>query len=439
MSTAGPRKLRAEIICPHCWFRFPPQEIRWVSVHPDLRGDLRLGEDAQQRFLPSRFDAECRALDPYGTPCTELACPNCHLIIPRSLLDLRPFFVSILGAPGSGKSYYLAASIWKLRQTLLECFCLEFGDADPAANQLLIDYEERLFVNSEPDEPVALPKTEKDGDLYESVNFDGRVVWFPRPFVFSMQPSRTHPNASQLERLGRALCLYDNAGEHFLPGGETPNSPGTRHLVESEALLFLFDPTQHPRFREVCREKSDDPQLGRHGWAHRQDHVLLEAAKRIRAGSQLSQQERIDKLLIVVVTKFDAWSCLTRINTLDIRQVVRRTRRGIDALLVRQIEEFSQQLRKLLVRYAPEVVSAAEGTSKRVVYVPVSSLGTAPELMRKKNRQLLAVRPRNIRPMWTEVPFLYAFFRCIPGMIPTVRARKEDAQSQLRLYKETGS
>ncbi len=413
--------LRAQIMCPHCWHRFAPHQVLWVSVHPELRGDPRVGEDAQQRFLPSRFDVQCRAVDVRGEPCTELACPHCHLTIPRSLLELKPLLVSILGAPGSGKSYYLAASIWQMRQTFSEYFRIQFADADPTANQVVIDYEERLFLNPNPDQPVMLPKTEKDGQLYESVRFDERVVWFPKPFLFTIRPEPSHPNAGYLNRLARVLCLYDNAGEHFLPGGETPNSPGTAHLSQSEALLFLFDPTQHPRFREACQKTSRDPQMQEHGWAHRQDHVLSEAAKRIRSRSNLPESQKLAKPLIVVVTKYDAWNHLTELGQLELEQVVHRSSSGLGALRLHHLQEVSQQVRNLLVKFAREVVVAAEALSETVLYVPVSALGTAPEVLESEHGQALGVRPQNIRPMWVEVPFFYLFYRCVPGLLPRVK------------------
>ena len=36
----------------------------------------------------------------------------------------------------------------------------------------------------------------------------------------------------------RLLVLYDNAGEHFLPGADQATRPVTRHLGRSEAIVF---------------------------------------------------------------------------------------------------------------------------------------------------------------------------------------------------------
>jgi len=100
---------------PHCWNRFAPADALVISVHPGLLGDPVLGPEEQLRFVPSRFTADGLGLDPNGGNCPDLACPHCHLEIVRSLLTSRPLFLSIVGAPASGKSCFLAAATWALR------------------------------------------------------------------------------------------------------------------------------------------------------------------------------------------------------------------------------------------------------------------------------------------------------------------------------------
>ncbi|MFN7892176.1 MAG: hypothetical protein ACK5OC_17910 [Pirellula sp.] len=50
--------IRARITCPHCWNEFAQEESLWISEHPDLIGDTRLGPEYAIQFLPSRFTAE---------------------------------------------------------------------------------------------------------------------------------------------------------------------------------------------------------------------------------------------------------------------------------------------------------------------------------------------------------------------------------------------
>lgn len=370
--------------------------------------------------MPTRFTVEGDAIDARGFACQSLACPHCHLHIPRALLELQSLFMSILGAPASGKSYFLTAMTWLLRQTLPQRFALTFGDADPASNRSLNEYEERLFLNENQDNLVALDKTALEGDLYNTVLFNGQAVSFPRPFIFSLKPMDDHPNRAAVSKLSRAICLYDNAGEHYLPGQDTASSPVTRHLALSRVLMFLFDPTQDPRLRRACGDKSHDPQMHDRARTSRQETILLEAADRVRRYTGLGQNARHERPLIVVVTKFDAWSMLLEDEKLTSPWVATK-HDNLFALDLARIESVSDRVRSLLARLTPELVAAAEGFASNVIYVPVSSLGRAPEV--DANSGLLGIRPRDLQPTWTEVPFLYAMARWMGGLIPYAGSR----------------
>lgn len=423
-----PLRLRPRVTCSHCWHVFPPEDILWVSSHPDLRGDPLLGSDQQRRFLPSRFTVDGHALDVLGLPCTQLACPRCHLKVPRIALEMESLYLSILGAPGSGKSYLLASMTWLLRKALLNNFRLNFADADPESNEMLSRYHELLFMNPQEDQGVYLPKTEREGDLYESVAIGGRTMQCAKPFIFALQPETGHPGFEQRAKLSRALCLYDNAGEHFLPGQESSGSPVTQHLTLARVLLFLFDPTQHPQFRKACRGKTTDPQMEKQLWAYQQHQVLLEAAKRIRDQTRLAQNDKYSRPLVVVVTKYDAWSSLARGAALQpgwaMRRVGDSSTWGLD---IERIRSVSDKIRAMLIQYAGEIVATAEGFANDVIYIPVSALGRGPEIDAKSG--LLTIRPRDVAPMWAEVPMLYALHRAVPGLVSPANSASNAART----------
>lgn len=407
--------LRTQIECPHCWSRFAPEQILYISEHEDLAGDPVVGQDGMKRFLPSRFDAEGFALDERGTPCRSLACPRCHLSIPRPLLEMPPLFASIVGAPASGKSYFLASMIWKLRDSLHEHFGLTFHDADAAANQKLTEYEGLLFQNPDDDALVVLPKTQQQGDLYRSVTVDGRAIWYPKPFMFSMQPLEPHPGFQARSRNSRMLCLYDNAGEHFMPSEKTMGDVATQHLALSKAILFVFDPTQHAIFRKHCRSVSEDPQVHQAGYLTPQHQVLYEAANRIRDFKGVSLSTKYQSPLIVVVNKFDIWRPLLGVNWLDTDLIIRQTSHGLAALDLKYLEMISINVRGLLMKLSRDIVAAAEGFAENVVYIPVSSLGRSPELDPQTGS--LPIRPRDVKPMWAEIPILYALHKAAPALV----------------------
>jgi len=419
-------RLLTRVTCPHCWHRFAPQDALWIAQHPELVNDERLGEGHPQRFLPSRFNPAGAAIDARGFACNDLACPNCHLAIPRALFQLPPFFVSILGAPASGKSYLLASMVWTLRKVLPKYFAIAFGDADPRFNHLLNEYEELQFLNPDQDKLVYIRKTEEQGDLYNEVNMGGHSIRFPHPFVFHLKPLDRHPGAKDPNVQGCVLCLYDNAGESFLPGADRGANQVTRHLGHSAALLFLFDPTQDLRFRRACEGKSADPQMTartertEREKAVRQDIILQEATERIRRQVGLAYGKKHLRPLIVIVTKFDCWSSLLGDVPLPSPLVASKSA-DIHGLNLSVLEQVSARLRAVLWELTPEIVSTAEAFAENVLYVPVSAIGRSPEVDPETKK--LAVRPRDIQPHWTEMPLLYVFAAFTAGLVPWKKSR----------------
>lgn len=424
MTTTPPAdRLLARVTCPHCWETFAPEQVLWVSEHSDLAGDPLLGPEQPQRFLPSRFTVEGDALDASGMVCRSLACPHCHLSVPRCGLEMETLFLSILGAPASGKSYFLSALIHELRRVLPAQFAINIGDVDPASNRILNECEESLFFNPRPDQLVPLGdlirKTELEGELYETIALGNQTITYPRPFLFDLRVGPEHPKYAEDAPMARLLCVYDNAGEHFLPGKDTTATPVTRHLAQSRALLFVLDPTQDPRFvgaiRAVRGGLSAAAVAGR---VSRQETILHEAAARIRRYTGLSHAERHPRPLILVLTKVDQWSGLLQDDdpSEPWRMLPGWSRAGLD---IERIEQQSQRLRQLLLQFSPEIVTTAEGFAQDVFYIATSALGARTEL--DPETGFLGIRPQNIQPRWAAVPLLYALSRTLPGLIPRFR------------------
>lgn len=429
MATTLPNdRLLTRVTCAHCWETFSPEQVLWVSEHADLLGDPLLGPEQQQRFLPSRFTLEGDALDAMGMVCRSLACPKCHLSAPRCALEMETLFLSILGAPASGKSYFLSALIHELRRVLPMQFGVSIGDVDPASNRLLNECEDSLFFNMQPDQLVPLGalirKTELEGELYETISLGNQTITYSRPFLFDLRVRPGHPKYTDDNPMSRVLCLYDNAGEHFLPGKDTTATPVTRHLAQSRALLFVLDPTQDPRFSAAIRAMRGASVAAGPARMNRQEMILHEAAARVRRYTGLSHAERHPRPLIIVLTKLDQWSALLRdTDPGEPWRVMSRLNQA--ALDIDRIEEQSGRLRQLLMQFTPEIVNTAEAFAQDVFYIATSALGEDTEVDPESG--FLAIRPQNIKPRWATAPLLYALSRTVPGLIPRFRRKPPNA------------
>jgi hypothetical protein len=423
LAEAEPIKLLARVTCPHCWESFPPEQVLWISEHVAMLGDPMLGPERQQRFLPSRFTVHGDAVDAKGMTCRSLACPYCHLPVPRAMLEMEPLFLSILGGPACGKSYFLTTMTWQLRQVLPMHFHVAFTDADPTSNRALNECEESLFLR--PDQTRLIPlgnlirKTELQGELYDTVAYGQQTVSYPRPFLFTLQPREGHSRADSA-KLARMLCLYDNAGEHFQPGQDTVSSPVTRHLGRSRAILFMFDPTQDPRFRSACRGAGQDGTTATAGRASRQETILNEAAARIRRLAGLPHTVPYDRPLVVVLSKLDEWNHL-----LDTEKTGEpwRTKDGVTGVDMDRIEHLSELLRRILLHYCPETVAAVESFASDITYIAISSLG--PRIQLDPGSGLAAIRPADIEPVWVTAPLLYCISRVSSRLIPRFVRRSQ--------------
>ncbi len=387
-----------------------------------LVGDPVAGPAQQLRFLPTRFDMGGAALDPEGARCTRVACPRCRIEFPRAMIELPSTFISVVGAPGCGKSHLLAAMTWGLRRERARAgACMV--DTEPKLNARLPRDENILFGAPDSNEPVRLAKTEIAGDalLYRTVRIKGKDETLPLPLIFTLHVGAganvghsTRTDAMGVKVRGEKLddkletvestspgaslvVLYDNAGEHFLPGADESAQPVTRHLSQSRAILFVFDPTQDPRFRAATRM----PESG--GVNIRQDLVLTETFARVRHHRSRHAADHLDVPLILVLSKADAWSAGAKID-LSVEPYLPNG--GLDFAALKKMD---RALRPLLESACPEFMTAVRAASSRVLIVPCSALGPcAISIAGAGALQGAGVRPSEISPQWASVALLAA-------------------------------
>jgi hypothetical protein len=382
------------ITCPYCWHQFQSDEVLAIAAHPELQGDSVLGTDEQKRFLPSRLTPDGLALDEEGLVCTDMACPKCHMRLPAAVFDHKPYFLSLVGATGSGKSYFLASMTWTMRTTLPRQFALRFMDVDALTNRWINDYEEKIFLQSDDSQIQAIAKTDQRLPIvYREVQINGMGVNLPLPCMFSLQSSRTAEQTSDFTQQ-RCLILYDNAGEHYQAGEDKPEEPGTQHLIRAEGIIFLFDPTEDARMRRFISSRGIN--LHRSDTVRRQDTLLVEMISRIRRHSGLGAGASYTKPLVIGLSKSDVFGDFFDLANPPLRW---DPARRVNVLDVARIMEISYQARDLLDFHAPEVVAAAESFAKHVVYIPNTALGHIPG----EN----GVVPRDVNPQWADVPVLY--------------------------------
>ncbi|MBR3926632.1 MAG: hypothetical protein IKJ58_07700 [Akkermansia sp.] len=388
--------------CPFCWATFKRSEMLSVATHPELRGDNILGEQEMQRFQPQHMDAESFPLDSRGQRCTEQACPACHHKLPPIFGHTSQHIFSLIGVPGAGKSYYLAALIHELESLIPREFGEPFRDTSPATNEPLNNMRMRLFTAGGP-EDANIGKTQLREKRYHQVWKDGAFVNMPRPFIYSL---------SKHEQTD-SVILYDYAGESYEPGGSFAESVEAEHLKVADTLFFLFDPTTNPGFRTLLKDV-DDPQLQKNLYPPgRQTQLLTATELRLRTSLNLPPGQKMTTPLAVIIGKSDSW--LHLLGPEPLLPVVRNGRVRRD-----NVAANSARLRKLLFHISPQICTHAEAISDTVVYFAASALGKAPvEFTHEETgEKLLGPADSNLHPLHVTDAFIWALNRAEPLLLP---------------------
>jgi len=407
-----------DILCPHCWWKFNYEEILYIAEHPDLVGDPICGEGVQKRFLPEKFTSTGKAIDMKGMPCADMACPKCHVFIPKIALKKNdPMIFSIVGAPNSGKSFLLTSMIYMLRQILPTKFNISMVDADPKANFMIHDYENTFFY-SDPEKPVSLNKTEEQGDLYNKVIFDDVVINLPKPIFLQM--SRMDQEGDD-KNLTKTIVMYDNSGESFQPGKDTINNPATLHLGHSESIFYLFDPLQNPMFKAMIRNSSNN-QIEKTNIASRQEILLDEMVNRIEKNT--NAERPFQKSIYILVTKFDLWKDLVKIDVPA--NPWEMDENGVFSLKVDSMYNSSLAVRAILEKVCPQLVHSAEANFDKVVFIPVSAIGKDTSMVEMPNG-MFGVKPKDIKPFGTSVPLISVLSDT--GYVKTVTDRESNEEA----------
>jgi hypothetical protein len=296
---------------------------------------------------------------------------------------------------------------------------LRFQDADLTLNEHLIEDERKMFLDSGAEKfrpiNVAIAKTQLDDKRYRASIIDGHTAKFVPPFTFLISPSVDHPRYLENQPQSRLLCLYDNAGEHFLPGTDAADKPMARHLAASKGLMYVFDPTKDRRLLRKLGGMS----TGGTG-SDRQDVVLVEAANRIREHAGLAQTARLPQPLIVVLTKFDVWRPLLA-GPVPANPVVPLPGSKAYSIQLDEVESTSALCRDLLNQFCREIVTAAESISDKVLYVPVAAVGW--DVRTDKTSGLPNFQAADCEPYGVLVPLLTLLSKTVSKIVIPLRRR----------------
>ena len=392
-----------EFRCLHCWLKFDGNNIKRIAVHPDLKGDEKLGADAPMRFTPKKFNGEGEPLDPFDLVAPEKACPHCHNRLPQGFTELPHLVFSPVGATCCGKNTYLSILPNRLRRTLYEKMNVSFGDQDPEFN-LTLNAQTQQILHATTVETARLAKMQVDGYHYQSLFMDGRIQVLPKPYVFWLGDLTT-------EGKELSLCFYNNAGEDFEPIHYW-SRPKIQHLKWASSLLFMFDPVPNQEFREKFRHKEDAPDW-EFDYHDAQEVIFPQMINDLCRPNDCTS--KACKPLAVLLMKSDLWMHLMP-HSEEIQDPV--TEDGLDLEIVDRNSAICRDfMAGMNTTIGPR---AAEFISEDVRYFPVSTYGHKAVAVRDEDGGIRGIGPdpHRLQPFQVEVPVIWALSRLAGNLIP---------------------
>ncbi len=186
-------------------------------------------------------------------------------------------------------------------------------------------------------------------------------------------------------------------------------------MMVSKALMFVFDPTQHAQIRKLCFGKTDDPQVSGDVSSFRQDLILSEATRRIRAETRLQQGQKRSQASDSDSDKVPHGAGMSRGQHFPRIGFCERWKRASVSSTLGNSKPSRRHFRNMLVKLATEIVSTAEAFSEDVTYIPVSALGCSRSILERRRWRgytfVAGDSSNDIQPIWSEIPLLYAIHR----------------------------
>lgn len=403
MPSVSAKPAGRQVKCPHCWGDFfTRSETLYVTtsgekVKPSLVADWDDPTDGNGHKFTTR---RC--------------CPHCNLEVSTRLLETNSVFVSIVGTPSSGKTYFLASMYQKAKSQLTRDF--HKGVNFPGVSgELVSRYFDRLVGGGDSDKLVDLPKTQEGGfELYSEIEVSGVTQQFPKPFTLRLTDPHT--------RDAFAVVTYDNAGESYVNADRlSSKSKSIDHLEHCDMVIVVIDPVQIPELAKELKARGvEDPQLDTiSGTA--QDEMLNSVLDRA-VGLRGTEKKLLRTPVCVVVQKWDMLQsaglvpAIERVDPSTGNQTplfdespLNVSQHGDTYVDTEEIRAISVGVRDILYQYDPNIVNSLQASFEVVRYFPCSALGSSPELNPANNKYCF--RPKNVKPYRVTDPLLWLLAR----------------------------
>ena len=312
-----------------------------------------MGAEYHRRFIPQKWDANGIALDDFGIPSPDTACPHCHERLPAGFGEFKQYIYSIVGAPSSGKSYYLAILLKQLKRYLFHRFEISFMDQDPEYNIQINEVIQTLFSARSAVEGRIIKTDMRGGITKASIEMGRKSIYLSRQcLIFLRQMLRilTH-------RLFFTTML---ASIFYLLIAVLKSSRFC--MWQKHPPIFLYDPLSNIDIRHSLSNVESD-QLKRKSDLDQQPSILSQMNVKISRVLGKATSEKLETPLAILIGKCDLWHSLVPDWDKLVDPIGKKNVLHQDA-----VDLNSNIIRDFLNEYAPDIVATAERISRSEVF-----------------------------------------------------------------------
>ncbi len=391
---------KSTYLCPYCftehkrrdlWFRCRNKRCK-LSPDKELAAYTGRAPELRQVCFPyysgiwfsKREQARC-------PECQELTstiiCPKCHNTLPEITKKGSNLIISAVGAMDAGKSSYLAVLIRELKRHI----ALQLNGVAAFMDDMSArEYEERflryLYPNIGTDPSLRIPKTKSCfcGNTFISAN---------RPILVNCKFFKKRKKRE--ENVNHTVVFYDAAGEDFEE--EEMMFTMSSNLIHSDAILFFLDPLKIPYVRNsLRRDVVNGAATSKLHSGSSADEILLRMSKLIRAKKGLSEEEKIDIPIAVIIPKLDILEPLLPEYSVLLKESLHLKQGGF---VLQEGFDVHEELVALLCEWGEiELLSHLQADFHTFQFFSVSAFGNNPDMYG---------RLQCPKPVRVEDPFLW--------------------------------
>lgn len=277
-------------------------------------------------------------------------CSECHQDLPDTIKQSETKVISIVGATGSGKSYFVAALLRQLMDEGLLARVNSAATRFPPGNREMYQRRYKEYL----DKRIPLAPT----------NFANDLIKDNPPILVQL----TYTNERN-KKVDNTYSFFDAAGESFKT--EADLAAITPYISHSEAIIILLDPRQIEKVNlEVSAAIPNLPAVANEKY----EDIINSVTDVLYSSLRLNRRK---KIRIPLCVAFSKWDLLIHTPNLlpDDFIVSKPSRTSVTGFDANMVENASAEIRSLLNEWDPNFLVTVENKFETVRYFGFSAWG----------------------------------------------------------------